>query len=193
MSGDTDDGIDVALSWRLLVLHGSRRRRLTLPAAGSASAPRVAAQPLPAQLGPSPADTARTENRARRTRKPRRALHDRLLDLEHGVAVVRRLVERRALRVARLEGWLEFALRDVGETGRAYCFLCALATLLDPSGRFAVHPRWDVEDRLAADVELEVRVQPLRTLLVLLGARLRRRAPADATAASHSAGGSLAA
>ena len=106
---------------------------------------------------------------------------------------MQRLVARRALRVAGIDGWLEFALHDVAETGRAFGFAGALATLLDPGGRVALQPRWDTEYWLAADLRLEVRVHPLRTLLVLPAGRLRGRASAAETVDGATSGGPLAA
>jgi hypothetical protein len=203
-SGDPEGGVEVALSWRLLVLHGSRRRRLTLAPAAAAPAERIASGEAAARLGPAAhTGTARPSPPPPPPPPPRsapagRGLRDRLDDLERAAGVVRSLIARRALRVTRLGGWLEFALRDPGETGRLYGALCALATVLDPHGRLALQPRWDTEDHLAADVALELRVHPLRTLIVLLAERLHRRAPRVApggppAAREGSAGGSLAA
>lgn len=76
--------------------------------------------------------------------------------------------------MASADGWVEFALHDVGETGRLYGFACSLATLVDPQGRVELRPRWDTEDWLAADLALALRVRPLRTAWILLRARRAR-------------------
>lgn len=173
---DGADGVELSVAWRQLLLHGSRRRRLTL--AGVAGPPLEAAtRPAPAL----PAEASATGDGAEPTEdaRPRRAARtqprDRFAGLARATDVVRRMLALRALRVALLDGWLEFALRDVGETGRAFGYASTVATLLDPLGRVAIRPRWDAEDLLAADVRLEVRVHPLRTLLALAGERLQRR------------------
>lgn len=195
--GDTGTGVEVALSWRLLLLHGERSRRVTLPPSGALAPGRIVGATPPTRLdGREPAGAAAPRSAGVRRPAPRvhrRRLRDRLADVERTVAVVQRLVARRALRVAHADGWLEFALHDVAETGRAFGFACALATLLDPDGRVALQPRWDTDDWLAADLRLEVRVHPLRTVLVLLAARLRGRAPGARAVEGATTGGPLAA
>jgi hypothetical protein len=197
VAGDMGSGAEIALSWRLLLLHGARTRRLTLPSAGApAMAGVAAATPAPRLDAADPAGAARPASadvRRPPARARRRGLRARLANVERTVAVVQRLVARHALRVAHVDGWLEFALHDVAETGRAFGFACALATLVDPDGRLALQPRWDTEDWLAADLRLELRVHPLRTLLVLLAERFRHRASAGHAVESATTGGPLAA
>ena len=194
--GDSGHGVELSLAWRVLLLHGSRHRSLTLPGGSGDARPALPATAPP--VAPPTATTGHGESGpaadavTRSRRATRRSLRDRIADLERAVAVVRQLVARRALRVTHAQGWLEFALRDVGETGRAFGYACALATLLDPLGHLEVRPRWDCEDLLAADLELELRAHPLRTLLVLVEARLHRRRTRDASAGRAPAGGSLA-
>jgi hypothetical protein len=177
VAGDAAQGIEVALCWRLLLLHGARSRRLDLAgrpssraAIAAPSAPRLAAGRPTASPGPAgtpaPAPTPPPP--------PDRGRSDRLADAEHALGVARRLFARGAVRVSSAGGWLELALADVGETGRLYGFACALATLVDPQGRLELRPRWDTEDWLAADLALELRVQPLRTAWILLRARRAR-------------------
>lgn len=203
LAGDAERGVEVALSWRFLLLNGARSRRLDLTtppplarAAGAAPAPlpETAAPPAPRAATTSPRaaattsapPTASTSSGSPAPARPR--LRERLGDAELALGVVRRLLVRRALRVTGASGWLELALRDVGETGRAFGFACALATLLDPEGRLELRPRWDTEDWIAADLALELRVHPLRTAWILLCARRRRRTTARTVTAAPNRG-----
>lgn len=184
VAGDTARGIEVGLSWRLLVLHGARSRRLDLAAPAPVS-PGAIASAVPAELAgtadATPAAPSRTPPKPPAApAPPRRRRRDHLADAEHALAVARRLLARGAIRVSSAGGWLELALADVGETGRLYGFACALATLVDPHGRLELRPRWDTEDWLAADLALELRVHPLRTAWILLRARRARSAASRA-------------
>jgi len=170
------DGVRIALSWRLLLLHGGHSRKLVLPGTeGGAGAQPVVDSPAPSPAATPAASAAQPAQSAPPSpRSGRRAgWSARIADLERAVELVRRLVAHRALRVMRLDGWVEFALDDVGDTGRAFGMACAVAAVLDPHGRLELRPRWDASARLAVDLLLEVRLHPLRALLVLLAQRLR--------------------
>jgi hypothetical protein len=196
VAGDLASGIEVTLSWRLLVLRGGRRRRLTLaqPGAGTAAVAEAPRQKLATGASTGAARTPRAATRDPSRDTSSGARHDHLAELERVIMLVQNLAARRAVRITGAGGWLEFALTDVGETGRAFGFVCALATLIDPAGRLELRPRWDTEEWLAADLTLEARVYPLRTLLLVYAARRHRRTkpPADA-AVPNDDGGSLAA
>jgi hypothetical protein len=191
LEADRPDGVAFSVAWRQLLLHGSRRRRWSLPAGPAHARPPLdAAPPRPAPPLPRSAAAVRRED-APAPAAARTTPRDRFADLARATDVVRRMVARRALRVARLEGWLEFALHDVAETGRAFGYACTIATLLDPHGRVALRPRWDAEVLLAADLRVELRVHPLRALLALAGAHLQHGRRTTSIAAAP-AGGAVA-
>lgn len=186
VAGDPTHGFAIDLRWRVLVVHG--RRVLRAPARAAATRDGAGDAPTPA----APTATARTPA-APAARPTRPSARERLREVERWLDVARRVLRSGALRIDGAHGRIELALGDVGETGRAFGWLCALATLVDPRGAVAIVPLWDRKDDLALDLSLDVRAYPLRLALILVPelwrARRRKRAGVggDATVAAHAA------
>lgn len=173
VAGDLAAGFTISLRYRALgLLRGARVLRR----------PRPPAPPAPATT-PAAADGATTTGVAHRSGPPAAAegtghaagARSRLYLVAERVRLAQRLLRSGAVRIARPRGWLEFALADPGETGRAFGFACALATLADPDGTVELRPLWTTADWLGADLALDARVIPLRVALVAAHEWLTRR------------------
>jgi len=164
VAGDLHAGMTISLRYRvLLVVSGTRVLRT--PRRASASPAAASADPA---SGPGPGHSRGARGRALWTQ----------------LELAQRVLRSRAVRVARPQGWLEFALGDVAETGRLYGFACMLAALVDPEGGLEILPLWNAEEWLAADLSLRARVHPLLLAVVLIRARLARGRIESATAAT---------
>lgn len=180
VAGDLAAGCTISLRYRLLgLLHGTRVLRRPRPAApAAAAASPAAAAPAAALGGPttgvddSPGPPAAAAQLTRGAGAP-----SRLRGVAERVRLAQRLLRGGAVRVARPRGWLEFALADPGETGRAYGVACALATVADPDGAVELRPLWTAEDWFGIDLALDARVIPLRVALVAAHEWLVRRRP----------------
>lgn len=193
IAGDLASGFSVVLRYRALgLLRGTRVLRAWYPAASPPAGtpppdePPPIASPPPARQ-PSAGARGRTGASGHAAGPTARA---RLDVLGARVRLAERLLRSGAVRIERPRGWLAFALADPAETGRAFGFACALATLADPRRGVELRPLWSEIDRLDAELAVEARVLPLRVLLDTGLARLaeRRRgargAPAGAEAGS---------
>lgn len=103
----------------------------------------------------------------------RQAWRDRLRSRVVRLDVLLRLLRRRAVRVERPRGFIEYALADPAETGMVFGAVCAVASLADPDGDVAIAPLWGCEDFVAIDLTLEARIRLARVLAVVVPAALR--------------------
>jgi hypothetical protein len=171
VTGDLATGFTIALRYRLLGLVTGTRVVRT-PGAPATTAPghgKVVASATPS--GPVPARDAAEEPPASPPAPDRRSR-----SLADRTRLVERVLRKKAVRIERPHGRVEFALGDPGETGRAYGFACALATLADPHRAVALAPSWTGEDWLAVDLALDLRVVPLRLAVIVALERHHRAA-----------------
>ena len=167
VAGDSAAGF--AIDARIRILGIVRIRRRLRGGAASAAPATASVAPRPATVpAASSGATASASDHIARWRARARHLLERL-------ALVRRVLERGAVRIVHPSGWLDYALGDVAETGQLYGFVCASRVLVDPEGAVTVTPLWTASDWLAADLTLAARIHPLRLGLVLAGERLARR------------------